>query len=214
MAKRKKPKVTAEFRQLWPTTMLVDRLPGAKDANTLLAEMILDMDSRSQDMTTDYLSGTFFDIPHPVVTWLRDCVNVSTHQYAKNAGIDYTMDWYVQAWPNVNRFGDYHNLHNHPHSWLSGTYYVQVPTGEPKLKGRADLNPGAISFFDPRAQANMLAVKGDGQVEAEHRILPEPGMILIWPAFLHHLVHPNLFEEPRISVSFNVVLNWRDEYIP
>lgn len=214
MAKQKKPKVTAAFRQLWPTTLLVDSLPGSKDANTLLSEMILDMDTRSQDMTTDYLSGNLFDVPHPVITWLRDCVNISINQYAKNAGIDYQMDWHVQAWPNVNRFGDYHNLHNHPHSWLSGTYYVQVPSGEPKVKGRSDLNPGAISFFDPRAQANMLAVKGDGQVEAEHRVMPEPGMILIWPAFVHHLVHPNLFEEPRISISFNVVLNWRDEYIP
>ena len=207
-------KAAAEFRELWPTTLLVDRLPGAENANIVLTDMIEDLDSQSQDMTTDYLSGNFFDIPHPAVSWLKECIDVSTKQYAGNAGIDYDMDWHVQAWPNVNRFGDYHNLHNHPHSWLSGTYYVQVPSGDPKVKGRADLNPGAISFFDPRAQANMLAVKGDGQVEAEHRITPEPGMILIWPAFVHHLVHPNLFEDVRISISFNIVLNWRDEYIP
>ena len=210
-----KAKNTAQFHALWPTTLLVDHLPGAENANIVLKEMIEDLDAQSDNMTTDYLGGNFFDIPHPVVVWLMDCVNVSTQQYARNAGIDYEMDWHVQAWPNVNRFGDYHNLHNHPHSWLSGTYYVQVPSGERKVRGgRADLNPGAISFFDPRAQANMLAVKGDGQVEAEHRIMPEPGMILIWPAFVHHLVHPNLFEETRLSVSFNIVLNWRDEYIP
>lgn len=208
-------KNTAQFHALWPTTLLVDHLPGAENANVVLKDMIEDLDAQSDDMTTDYLSGNFFDIPHPAVVWLKDCVNVSTLQYARNAGIDYEMDWHVQAWPNVNRFGDYHNLHNHPHSWLSGTYYVQVPSGERKVrKGRADLNPGAISFFDPRAQANMLAVKGDGQVEAEHRIMPEPGMILIWPAFVHHLVHPNLFEDARLSVSFNIVLNWRDEYVP
>jgi len=214
MAEKSKPASKAKFQKLWPTTMLEDRLPGAENANILLAQMIEDMDAGKADMTTDYLSGNLFDIHHPVITWLRDCVNVSINQYAKDAGIDYQMDWHVQAWPNVNRFGDYHNLHNHPHSWLSGTYYVAVPSGEPKVKGRSDLNPGAISFFDPRAQANMLAVKGDGQVEAEHRVMPEPGMILIWPAFIHHLVHPNLHQEPRISISFNVVLNWRDEYIP
>ncbi|HKJ73081.1 MAG TPA: TIGR02466 family protein [Alphaproteobacteria bacterium] len=207
-------KTTAEFRQLWPTTLLVDRLPGAENANVLLAQIIEDMDARARDMTTDYLSGNFLDIDHPAIKWLGECFTISARQYAQNAGIDYEMDWSIQAWPNVNRFGDYHNLHNHPHSWLSGTYYVQVPSGEPKVKGRSDLNPGAISFFDPRAQANMLAVRGDGQVEAEHRILPETGMILIWPAFLHHLVHPNLFEEARISISFNVVLHWRNSYLP
>ena len=209
-----KNSVTAEFTALWPTTLLTDRLPGAENANILLVQIIEDLDAKARDMTTDYLGGSFFEIDHPAVQWLRDCVNRCVVQYAKNAGIDYEMDWYIQAWPNVNRFGDYHNLHNHPHSWLSGTYYVQVPSGEPKVKGRSDLNPGAISFFDPRPQANMLAVKADGQVDPEHRILPEPGMVLIWPAFLHHLVHPNLFEETRISISFNVVLNWRDDYLP
>lgn len=210
----KKSKSTAKFLALWPTTFLQDRLPGAQNANVLLASLIEEMDARSDDMTVGYLQGNFLDHPHPAIRWLKECVNHSVREYARHAGIDYEMDWHLQGWPNVNRFGDYHNLHNHPHSWLSGTYYVQVPSGEPKVKGRSDLNPGAISFFDPRAQANMLAVKGDGQVEAEHRVMPEPGMLLIWPAFVHHLVHPNLFDEPRISISFNVVLNWRDSYLP
>lgn len=206
--------ITAEFSALWPTTFLRDKLPGAENANILLTEIVEDLDKKSRDMTAQYLEGNFFEIDHPVVHWLRDCANRCVVQYAEHAGIDYQMDWHLQAWPNVNRFGDYHNLHNHPHSWLSGTYYVQVPSGAPKVQGRSDLNPGAISFFDPRPQANMLAVKGDGQVEAEHRVMPEPGLLLIWPAFLHHLVHPNLFEENRISISFNVVLNWRDDYVP
>ena len=207
-------KSTAQFSALWPTTFLQDSLPGHQDANILLVQMIEEMDSQADDMTTEYLQGNFLANPHPVVGWLKDCINVSINDYAKNLGIGYKMDWHVQAWPNVNRFGDYHNLHNHPHSWLSGTYYVQVPSGKPRAGGRSDLNPGAISFFDPRPQANMLAVKGDGQVEAEHRVVPESGMLLIWPAFIHHLVHPNLFEESRISISFNVVLNWRDSYLP
>ena len=210
----KNNKSSARFSALWPTMFLEDSLPGAENANILLVEMIEEMDAGATDMTTDYLQGNFLANPHPVVVWLKDCITVSINDYTKNLGIDYEMDWHVQAWPNVNRFGDYHNLHNHPHSWLSGTYYVQVPTDTGEHKGRKDLNPGAISFFDPRAQANMLAVKGDGQVEAEHRVMPKPGMLLIWPAFVHHLVHPNLSQESRISVSFNVVLNWRDDYIP
>ena len=134
--------------------------------------------------------------------------------YARHAGIDYELDYSIQAWPNVNRFGDYHNLHNHPHSWLSGTYYVQVPERPREMRTRSDLNPGAISFFDPRPQANMHAIKGDGEVDPEFRLLPKAGMLLLWPAFVHHLVHPNLSDEQRISVSFNVVLRWRDAYLP
>jgi hypothetical protein len=27
-------------------------------------------------------------------------------------------------------------------------------------------------------------------------------------------VHPNLSKEPRLSVSFNVMLQWSDDYLP
>lgn len=204
-----------QFTALWPTTMMRHRLPGAEAANPLLARLIEDLDARSRDMTADYLGGDFLKFDHPAVGWLRDCFNRAVSDYSAHAGIDYEMGWRLQAWPNVNRLGDYHNLHNHPHSWLSGTYYVRMPgPARTTGKGRSDLNPNAISFFDPRPQANMMAVRGDGEVDPEHRILPEPGDLLLWPAFLHHLVHPNLGEEPRISVSFNVVLQWRDSYLP
>ena len=84
-------KSTARFSALWPTTFLEDSLPGAKDANILLAEMIEEMDAGAADMTTDYLQGNFLGNPHPVVVWLKDCINVSINDYAKNLGIDYEM---------------------------------------------------------------------------------------------------------------------------
>jgi hypothetical protein len=60
----------------------------------------------------------------------------------------------------------------------------------------------------------MLAIRGDLQADPEHRLLPTAGEMLLWPAFLHHMVHVNLAREARISISFNVVLRWRDEYLP
>ena len=134
--------------------------------------------------------------------------------YTKNAGIKYDVDFHIQAWPNINRFGDYHNLHNHPHSWLSGTYYVSVPSDDPSIGSRNDLNPNNISFYDPRPQANMISINGDKQVDPEFRHNPKSGELLLWPAFLHHFVHPNLCHVERISVSFNIVLKWKKEYLP
>ncbi len=181
-----------EIRQLWPTQMLRHRLPGAERANPVLVKLLTELDEGKAEFTTDYLSGNLFDHEHPVIGWLKSCVNRAVVDYARAAGVDYELDFYLQAWGNVNRFGDYHNLHNHPHAWLSGTYYVQAP--EPKaLPGRSD---------------------GDPQVDPEHRILPQAGEILVWPAFLHHLVHPNLSDELRVSISFNVVLRMRREYLP
>ena len=204
--------------RLWPTLMLRHRLPGAAAANAVLLELIEEGEAKDAQLTTNYLEREFFEAEHPAVAWLRDCINRAVIDYIRATGIDYELKWTLQGWANINRFGDYHNLHNHPRAWLSGTYYVKVPgqppAHSPDLPGRDDRTPGAISFFDPRPQANMLAVRGDPQVEAEYRVLPEAGEIFLWPAFLHHLVHPNLARETRVSVSFNVMLKWSDSYLP
>ena len=60
----------------------------------------------------------------------------------------------------------------------------------------------------------MLAIRGDPQVDPEHRVLPAAGDIMVWRAFLHHLVHPNLADEVRVSISFKVVLRMRRQYLP
>lgn len=202
------------FLDLWPTRLLKRQLPGAKEANGVLSGMILDLDAKSDDLTTDYLGGNFLESDHPAVAWLCSCINKTAIDYLQRGGLDYELRWSLQGWANVNRFGDYHDLHNHPHAYLSGTYYVVVPQDSEKLPGRRDRRPGAISFYDPRAQANMTAIKGDPQIEAEYTLLPESGTILLWPAFLHHFVHPNLSREPRISISFNLVLKRSNSHLP
>ena len=92
---------------------------------------------------------------------------------------------------------------------LTGWVYARRRT----VTGR-DLRPGCITFYDPRGAVNMTAIKRDPYIEAEFTLAPRPGLILLWPAFLHHFVHPNLSEEPRVSISYNVVLKWSDDYLP
>ena len=195
--------------------MLQRTLPGHELANRELERLILALEAKhAGDLTTDYRGDNLLAVENPAVGWLKDCINKSIVDCLKRQGMDYGIDWGLQGWANVNRFGDYHDLHNHPHAYFSGTYYVAVPKPEGKVATRPDARPGCISFYDPRGAANMTAIKGDPQIEAEHTVSPEPGMILLWPAFLFHFVHPNLAERPRISISFNAVLKWSDAYLP
>ena len=202
------------FHNLWPTSIMSVVLPGSEMANMALSEFILSLDSDREDLTAKYLDQEFLSIDNPVIKWLDDCFKRATVDYAENSSIDYPLDFYIQGWPNINQFGDYHNLHNHPHSWLSGTYYVSVPDDEASIGSRSDLNPNEISFFDPRPQANMNSIRKDNQVDPEFRVKPRAGELLLWPSFLHHLVHPNLCHDARISISFNVVLKWSNDYLP
>jgi uncharacterized protein (TIGR02466 family) len=202
------------FLDLWPTTLVQRSLPGHEQANPVLAGLIGELEADNNDLTTDYRHGNLLAHQHPAMQWLKQCVNRTAVDYLERQGLDYAVDWTLHGWANVNRLGDYHDLHNHPHSYLSGTYYVALPTQPPEAGRRNDLSPGAISFYDPRPQANMNAIRGDAQISPQYTIYPKPGMILMWPSFLHHLVHPNLTSQERVSISFNLVLKWSEDYLP
>lgn len=202
------------FVSLWPTKILKRTLPDTQAANQALAGFIEDLDRKHRDLTTDYRSDDLFSHDHSGILWLRECVNVTVRDYFRHLGMDYDIRWSLQAWANVNRFGDYHDYHNHPHAYLSGTYYVRVPAQFEDLETRSDVRPGRLTLYDPRACANMTAIKGDPYIEPEYTVEPTSGMILLWPAFVNHFVHPNLSKQSRLSISFNVMLKWSDDYLP
>jgi uncharacterized protein (TIGR02466 family) len=99
-------------------------------------------------------------------------------------------------WINVMAKGAVHTPHIHPHSAVSGTYYVTVP-------GKA----GAIRFEDPRLGLMMAAPPKKKNARAENQTFitvgPQPGLLLLWESWLRHGVEPNAARTPRISVSFN-----------
>lgn len=204
----------AGFSRLWPTILLQRNLPGCEEPNTALNKLIKQREKLNEDLTTDYLDEDILANEHPAAAWLKRCIDITIRDYLDHVGMKYPIQWDLQSWANINRFGDYHDLHNHPHAYLSGTYYVRMPQHYEKLKSRKDVRPGRITFYDPRGAVNMTAIRDDPNIEAEFTLEPRPGLVLLWPAFLHHFVHPNLSKQPRVSISFNVVLKWSNEYLP
>jgi uncharacterized protein (TIGR02466 family) len=103
-------------------------------------------------------------------------------------------------WINVMNKGAVHTPHLHPHSVVSGTYYVTVPPGS-----------GAIRFEDPRLAMLMAAPPKKKNANAENRtfvdVTPKAGMLLLWESWLRHGVAANAGKTPRISISFNYRLD-------
>ena len=198
---------------LWPTKVLRRQLNDFEEPNRQLLKLIREMEKTNRNLTTDYRDNNLLNLDHPGTNWLRMEVNQSVIEYLESISIGYSVDWQIHAWANINRMGDYHDLHNHPHCYLSGTYYVKMPEKSEGGK-RRDLRPNRITFYDPRQSVNMGSIRNDPYVEPEFTLLPVPGLILLWPSFLNHFVHPNLSNEVRISVSFNIILKWADHYLP
>jgi uncharacterized protein (TIGR02466 family) len=102
-------------------------------------------------------------------------------------------------WVNVMDRGAVHTAHIHPHSAISGTYYVALPKGS-----------SSIRFEDPRLAMMMAAPpKRESARRANQTfvtVVPKPGTLLLWESFLRHEVPQNAAKGARISVSFNYAL--------
>ena len=202
------------YLHLWPTILVQRRLPDAGRWNEGLLKRVEELERTNENLTTDYLADNFLESLHPAVAWLRDGINKTVIDYLRHCEIDYPLKWSIQGWPNVNRFGDYHESHNHPRAYLSGTYYVNLPAKVEPLRFRRDAKPGCITFYDPRAGINATAIAKDPYVDPAYTVMPEAGFLLMWPAMLHHFVHPNLSKEKRVSISFNIMLKFSESQIP
>ena len=94
----------------------------------------------------------------------------------------------TDCWLNVMPAGVVHSWHLHPTSFISGTYYVQVPRGA-----------GALKFEDPRLSRMMAAPPRNSFVSLPARA----GDVILFESWLRHEVPPARYAGERISISFN-----------
>ncbi len=105
----------------------------------------------------------------------------------------------TDCWVNVMGRDAVHGLHLHPLATISGTYYVQTPSGAPGLK-----------FEDPRFDRFMAAPPRRADAVRSNRTwvtMPaRAGHVLLFESFLRHEVPAMRKTGERVSVSFNY--NW------
>ena len=106
----------------------------------------------------------------------------------------------ISAWATVCRAGTYHAPHSHSDSAWSGVYYVDSGSENP---GRP--LSGVLEFLDPRAGAEAVSAPGDPYGEP-FRVRPQAGLLVVFPSWLYHWVHPYAGETPRIAISFNAAI--------
>jgi len=99
-------------------------------------------------------------------------------------------------WVNLLKSSGHHSGHIHPHSIISGTFYVEVPKGS-----------GSIRFEDPRLGLMMSAPsrRKDAPDDLQPFVTVEPraGLLLMWESWLRHEVLPGTGKGERLSISFN-----------
>ena len=188
-----------EFLDLFPTKMVRAELDDCEAPTQDLIKLIREMEKANKGLTTDYRENNPLEYDREGPNWLRAQINQTVIAYLQSIGIDYSVNWQIHAWANINRAGDYHDPHNHPHAYLSGTYYLKLPGEGAKKRQRSDVRPNAITFYDPRTGFNMSSIRNDPYVDPELTVMPKPGLLMMWPAALMHFVHSNLRRLLQIS---------------
>ncbi len=108
-----------------------------------------------------------------------------------------TFRYRLEGWANVNRHGAFNRVHDHPNCFWSGVYYVD--SGEAEAD-RPD--NGKLELIDPRVGVNVLRVPGT-LFEGRYVFDPSPGLMVMFPSWLQHYVHPFFGKGERISIAFN-----------
>jgi len=102
-------------------------------------------------------------------------------------------------WVSINNYKDYNMEHSHPHSILSGVYYVKVPK-----------DGGLLRFINPSLDImsrdwSETEKENYNNYNAEHWLFkPKENILFLFPGWLRHSVLPHSSKTERVSLSFNL----------
>lgn len=114
--------------------------------------------------------------------------------------VDPSLSIQATAWAMVMEDGHYSTPHHHGDAHWASVFYVDVGDQGPEIPAPA----GFLSFLDPRGP-----LKGEDPMrlfQTRQDLRPKDGLLLFFPGWLVHHVHPYRGRRPRVSVSCNLVL--------
>jgi len=99
----------------------------------------------------------------------------------------------TQSWLNWNKPGEWHHLHSHPNSFISGCFYVN-----------ADKKTDKIFFHKEKCDLIKIEPIEWNIYNSDKWWFPiETGNLILFPSYLKHSVEPVVGIETRISIAFN-----------
>lgn len=100
----------------------------------------------------------------------------------------------TQSWLNYTGLNEYHHVHNHPNSFISGVVYFNSPK-----------QIDSIRFSKRRNESILTPIVSEyNQFNALSYELPiEAGNIVLFPSYLEHSVKKKEHSNERISLAFN-----------
>jgi uncharacterized protein (TIGR02466 family) len=197
--------------RLFCTPLIEVRLPGADALVEALKATILERRAASPGVRRSNIHGWHSDIG--MLDWGGEAAIALARETMQVCG-RFTSDvnaaqgqsrWEMgmEMWANVSPAGASNQMHAHPGSFWSASFYID---------DGGDTEDGFFVAQDPRfPMIRMVAPDlvftdetGEKQM-SQFRVRPEPGKLVIFPSWLMHAVRPHKGPRERISVAMNVL---------
>lgn len=195
-----------------PNIVLQRQFTAVEEMNRSLATQILEMADRERDTDRNavnsglistqggYQTSTDFNLFQTEDPTIRGFVDQmlmpSVTAFLKRTFGDEgaaLTPWPI-GWSNVLEAGDWQGPHCHPtpSNLASGVYYVRIPENKPAPQG-------CIEFMNPIPQSMQHGHP------ATRRLHPVEGLMILFPPWYNHYVHPFEGDGTRIIIAFDIL---------
>ena len=153
--------------------------------------------------TEKYLNILLNPAMKDIATWIE----MQAKDYLDNElGLEYEEFFFSESWLNISGKGGKQGIHNHSNSIISGTYYLKSEDGHPPLefyRSKYDSVP-FISLTEHYKQGNPNT--------ASKLSFPcTQDSMIVFQSQLYHGHVPNDLDKERIGLSWNALVNFRQD---
>ena len=195
--------INYEILDLFPTPVFTSQIPleFSKVVPWLFKQEMLSEEIDSPNYGERSKNSYILDEPESKD--LKDFILTLVNQYGKMLGYDYESYRFGQSWVSYKHPGQHHTMHSHPTSLISGVFYFGEPTDKtPAIKFHKLEGGFNVSYLSPKFVKDKRELKYS---QKEFSIEFTPGLLLLFPSYLHHSVPLNKTDKTRCSLAFNVV---------
>ena len=193
--------INYQVLELFPTPVFTTILPSSFSTNLPFFYQ-QEMDDKVN--TEDYgdRSKNSYILDEPECINLKDYILNLISKYSYEVlGYNYTEYKFGQSWISYKHPGQQHAMHSHPNSLISGVFYFgNIEESTPSIKFHQMFGGVNTSTIKPHLKSGPRKYTHD-----YFSVTPTPGLLLLFPSYLHHSVPLNKSNITRCSLAFNSI---------
>ena len=192
-----------EILELFPTPVYLTMIPEKLSSVVPFLDN-QDMNTKSDEANYGRRSLDSYVLNRPECATLSSFILECVQDFSDNTLLyNYKSYKLSQSWVSHKEPGQHHTMHSHPNSLISGVFYY----------GFSEENTPAIKFHKITGAINQNTIlpktkadKRDSKSAwSEFSVNFQPGLLVLFPSYLHHSVPINKSNSVRCSLAFNIV---------